>query len=79
MTVKHLKTLLSAYKDDFDVVIKNNNIKITGKYYGDDIYEEYINSAGGTWEGGCGNAPDGRFCGECSTFDCDKCGWKERK
>jgi hypothetical protein len=78
MKVWDLKRLLEAYKDDFDIVIKDNYLKVTGQYY-NDHYEEYINSAGGTWEGGCGNAPNGKFCGECSTFDCDKCDWKERE
>lgn len=77
MTVKQLKRLLEAYKEDFNIVIENNYIKVTSQYYRDD-YEEYINSAGGTWEGGCGNAPDGTFCGECVHFDCDRCGWEER-
>ena len=79
MKIRDLRRLLLAYKDDFDVVIENGYIKVTGAYYDNYDYEEYINSAGGTWEGGCGNAPDGRFCGECGHFDCDKCDWKERK
>ena len=23
--------------------------------------------------------PEGKFCGECNHFDCDKCDWRERK
>lgn len=77
MTVEQLKTLLCRYKDDFQVEIKNNTIKITGKYYKSDI-EEYINTYGATWEGGTAYAPDGAWCGECGGFDCSKCsGWKE--
>jgi hypothetical protein len=78
MKVKDLKRLLGAYKDDFDVVIKDGYIKVIGQYYSG-TYEEYINTYGGTWQGGCGNAPDGSFCGECGHFDCSKCNWKERK
>ena len=79
MTVAHLKKLLSCYKDDFQVEIKNNSLKITGKYHHSD-YEEYINTYGATWEGGTGYNPDGVWCGECGHFDCGQCsGWKEGK
>ena len=79
MTVKHLINLLSYHANSDEVIIKDNVIKVSGKFITGESYEEYINSTGGVWEGGCGNAPDGTYCGECSTFDCDKCGWKERK
>ena len=79
MTVKHLRKLLTNYENEFTVTIENNHIKVAGMYPNGDFYEEFINSAGGTWEGGCGTAPDGKFCGECSTFNCDECGWKERR
>lgn len=77
MTVEQLKTLLCLYKDDFQVEIKNNVIKITGKC-GKFDREEYINTYGATWEGGTAYNPDGVWCGECGHFDCGKCsGWKE--
>lgn len=79
MTVKQLRKLLSRYDDGDEVVIKNNNIHILGVFYTGETFEEFINSAGGVWEGGCGTAPNGKFCGECSTFDCEECGWKERE
>lgn len=79
MTVKHLKKLLSYYDNGDEVVIEDSTIKILGVHWSGETFEEHINSAGGTWEGGCGTAPDGKFCGECSTFDCDECGWKERR
>lgn len=77
MTVGQLRSLLIVHDDNAEVVV--NGMKIIGKYTTRETYEEFINSAGGTWEGGCGTAPDGRFCGECSSFDCDRCNWKERK
>ena len=77
MTVGQLRSLLIVHDDNAEVVI--NGMKIIGKYTTGETFEEFINSAGGTWECGCGTAPDGRFCGECSSFDCDKCDWKERK
>jgi hypothetical protein len=80
MTIKRLKELLQCYKDEYEVCIIDNVIEIKGKVDADYIHREYINSAGGVWEGGCGMAPDGSLCGECSTFNCDKCGgWKRRK
>ena len=79
MTMKHLKELLSIYKNDAEVIIFDNIIEIKSKLSTGHIHREYINSAGGVWEGGTGVAPDGTYCGECSTFDCDKCGWKERE
>lgn len=78
MTVRDLKTLLLHYEDDDEVTINNNHIKIVGKFRTGETYEEFINSAGGTWEGGCGTDPDGKFCGQCDYFDCDKCDWKEK-
>lgn len=78
MTVEQLRKLLSCY-DKNDTVIFVGNIKIIGKYSDGIGYEEFINSAGGVWEGGCGTAPNGTFCGECSTFDCEQCDWRERK
>lgn len=79
MRVIDLKKLLLCYKDDYELTIANNYIKIVGKFSDGEIYEEYINSAGGTWEGGCGIDPEGGFCGECSHFDCGQCDWKERE
>lgn len=80
MTVQQLRKLLREYADEFTVTIENNHIKVVGMYSSGDLFEEFINSAGGTWEGGIGIAPNGWWCGECSTFDCDKCGgWKERE
>ncbi len=80
MTVKHLKELLRCYKDEYEVNIIDNVIKIEcGLGIGGYTSNEYINSAGGVWEGGCGMAPDGSLCGECSSFDCDKCGWDKEK
>lgn len=78
MKVKHLKELLRCYKDEYEVNIVDNVIKIKGKIDAKHIIEEYINSAGGVWEGGCGINPDGGFCGECTTFNCDDCiGWNK--
>ncbi len=72
MTVERLKRLLRRYRDDFQVEIQNNAIKVTGKY--DYSYcEEYINTYGAVWSDGIGFAPDGAWCGECSGFDCSKC------
>ena len=79
MKVRDLKLLLLCYKDDYELTIENNHIKVVGTFRTGETYEEYINSAGGCLESGCGRAPDGSFCGECSHFDCDKCDWKERK
>lgn len=79
MMVRDLRKILLRYKDEDQVVIDNNIIKVSGKFTSGDGYEELINSAGGTWMDGCGNAPDGRYCGECGSFDCDKCDWKERE
>ena len=79
MKVRDLKMLLLHYGDDDELTINGNNIKVVGKFRTGESYEEFINSAGGVWEGGCGTAPDGEFCGECSSFDCDKCRWKERR
>ena len=76
MTVLNLKQILSYYQDDFEVTIQGNVIKVRGRYRPDSTdITEYINSAGGVWEGGCGTAPDGSYCGECSRFECDKCEW----
>ena len=79
MTVQHLRKLLRHYDDKDEVAINNNQIKILGVLWNGETYEEHINSAGGTWEGGCGTAPNGKYCGECATFDCDKCDLKERE
>ena len=79
MIVKDLKKILLRYKDTDNVTISKDYIKVAGKFNNGDDYEEFINSAGGIWEGGIGYAPNGKWCGECSTFDCDKCGWEERK
>lgn len=61
MTVRDLKLLLLCYKDTDELTIENNHIKIVGKFRNGETYEEYINSAGGLWEGGCGRAADGNF------------------
>ena len=38
----------------------------------------WIDSVGGSHEGGCGTMPDGTECGECSHEDCGECTvWKE--
>ena len=38
----------------------------------------WFDTAGGYHEGGCGNMPDGTFCGECGNMDCADCGvWKD--
>jgi hypothetical protein len=79
MTVKQLMNILSYHEDSDEVTINNNHIKVVGKFRTGESYEEFINSAGGIWEGGCGTDPEGKFCGECSTFDCDKCDWRERE
>lgn len=79
MKIKDLKKLLKNYPDDFEVVIEDDNLKITGVYWLKDLKEEYeceeyINSDGGRWEKGLGYAPNGECCGECIEFDCGKCG-----
>ena len=33
----------------------------------------YHDEVGGYHEGGCGTAPDGTFCGECSKASCNGC------
>jgi hypothetical protein len=78
MTVKHLIKLLREYADEFTVTIENNHIKVVGMYPSGDLFKEFINSSGGVWEGGCGTAPNGKWCGECATFNCDECGWEKR-
>lgn len=38
----------------------------------------YVDILGGTHDGGCGTAPDGTECGECSYGDCSICPvWKQ--
>ena len=78
MNVRELKRILLRYKVDDKVTIGEGWIKVEGKFNSGDAYEEYINSSGGTWSDGCGTAPNGKFCGECATFNCDKCGWEKR-
>lgn len=40
----------------------------------------WIDSAGGTHEGGIGHMPDGTCCGECTREDCGECEvWTQRK
>jgi len=77
MTIKKLREILSYWEDDDIVVV--DGMKIVNKDMLGVTSETYVNSAGGTWEGGCGTAPDGTFCGECSTFNCEQCSWKEGK
>ena len=81
MTVLKLKQILSYYQDDFEVTIQGGVIRVNGKYHYSNPHgiEEYINTKGCVWEGGTGVAPDGTYCGECSRFEGDKCGWEERK
>lgn len=79
MTIKHLRELLSIYKNDDEVTLADKIIKIKGKLSTGHTHMEYINSKGCVWEGGTGVAPDGTYCGECTVFDCDKCGWDKEK
>lgn len=40
----------------------------------------YIDELGGVHDSGCGWAPDGTFCGECSHMSCKICDvWSEMK
>ena len=36
-------------------------------------YVGWFDSVGGYHEGGCGNMPNGNFCGECCNVDCADC------
>lgn len=43
-------------------------------------YDYYIvDDIGGIHTDGIGFAPDGTFCGECTSIDCKKCPAKERQ
>ena len=33
----------------------------------------FLDEANGWHEGGCGNMPDGTFCGECNRMNCNEC------
>ena len=80
MTMKHLRGLLSIYKNEDDVTIIDNVIEIKRTMSTGHTHKEYINSYGGVWEGGTGVSPDGTYCGECSHFNCEKCsGWNKEK
>ncbi len=40
----------------------------------------WLDEAGGWHEGGCGNMPDGTFCGECNRMECGICEvWNRRQ
>lgn len=46
-------------------------------FYPTDSDDYYIDEAGGVHDSGCGWAPDGSNCGECSNISCKFCGvWK---
>lgn len=43
-----------------------------------DTLKGYFDEVGGYHEGGCGNDPNGEFCGECSKLSCADCPvWKK--
>nr|DAG62541.1 MAG TPA: hypothetical protein [Caudoviricetes sp.] len=49
-------------------------------FYPTDSEDYYIDELGGVHDSGCGWAPDGTNCGECSHMSCKICGvWNMRK
>lgn len=75
---------LSEHAKMFDSLVSNSSLyKLSFTYIGiADAVEDLkawgvICCANGIHEDGCGWAPDGTFCGECSMLDCSTCGvWK---
>ena len=49
-------------------------------FYPTDSGDYYIDEVGGVHDSGCGWAPDGSNCGECSNTSCKNCGvWDKTK
>lgn len=76
--------------DDSDMILKPNG-RLALNDYGDEIGvshcvalfyptdsdDYYIDELGGIHDSGCGWAPDGTNCGECSHISCKICGvWR---
>lgn len=76
-----------------DIILKPNG-RLASNDYGDEIGVShcialffptdsdnyYIDELGGIHDSGCGWAPDGTNCGECSNISCKICSvWREKK
>ena len=91
MRYKVYDTVKEKYITDPALILKPDGT-IATNYYGDEIGLQhcivlfyptdsehyYIDEMGGIHDSGCGWAPDGSNCGECSNISCKVCGVYER-
>ena len=70
ITAAQLKEFMKNIPDSAQVIFSDGIIIFV---FGDNTLA--LNKYGGQWDNGVGYTPGGTsYCGECSHFDCSKCG-----